>query len=91
MWGVRRIEGELRKLGFDISYMTVYKYLPKQFASPSPGWRVFLQNHMKETAAVDMLVVVTLTFRLIYAMVLISHGRRKILHIAVTEHLRRSG
>jgi transposase InsO family protein len=85
-WGVRRIEGELRKLGFDISYMAVYKCLPKQFTSPSPGWRTFLQNHMKETAAVDLLVVVTLTFQLIYAMVLISHGRRKILHIAVTEH-----
>jgi transposase InsO family protein len=41
---------------------------------------------MKETAAVDMLVVVTLTFQLLYAMVLISHGRRKILHLDVTEH-----
>jgi transposase InsO family protein len=85
-WGVRRIEGELRKIGINISYMTVYKNLPKFAAPPSPGWRAFLSNHMKETAAVDFLVVVTLSFQLLYAMVLISHGRRKIIHIDVTDH-----
>ncbi len=85
-WGARRIEGELRKLGFEITHSTVYRYLREQFISPSPGWRVFLRNHMKETAAVDMLVVVTLGFQLLYAMVLISHRRRKILHFDVTEH-----
>lgn len=83
-WGVRRIEGELRKLGFDICYMTVYKMLPRQYSAPTPSWRVFLANHMRETAAVDFFVVVTATFHLLYGMVVINHGRRRILHHAVT-------
>jgi putative transposase len=83
-WGVKRIQGERRKIGFNISHVAVYNYLPKQFSSPSPGWRVFLRNHMKETAAVDFMVVVTVTFQLLYAMVLISHSRRRILHLGIT-------
>lgn len=85
-WGCRRIAAELGKIGFDISYMSVHKLMPHSYTSPTPGWRVFLHNHMKETAAVDFLVVVTLSFQLLYAIVVISHGRRRIVHFGVTEH-----
>jgi transposase InsO family protein len=41
---------------------------------------------MHDTAAIDMFVVVTLSFKLLYGLVIISHNRRKILHFDATEH-----
>jgi hypothetical protein len=86
IWGVRRISGELKKIGFNVSATTVANYLPRYRSPPSPGWKAFLANHAKEIAAVDFLVVVTMSFHLLYAMVVISHGRRRILHVDVTSH-----
>jgi putative transposase len=37
-------------------------------------------------AAIDMFVVVTAAFRLLYVSVILSHARRKILHLNVTQH-----
>jgi hypothetical protein len=85
LWGVRRIQGELLKLGYDISTTWICKILRRSARPPSPTWRVFLRNHMPETAAVDMFVVFTLAFRFLYTMVVISHERRRIIHFAVTE------
>jgi transposase InsO family protein len=84
-WGCHRIAGELKMLGFKVSDTTVYRYMPRRLGCPSPGWRAFILNHMKETAAVDFLVVFTVTFQLLYAMVVISHSRRRIIHFGVTE------
>ena len=86
LWGVRRIQGELLKLGFDVTPQCIWKYLRKRRRRPpSPTWRVFLRNHMHETAAIDMFVVFTVTFKFLYAMLVVSHQRRKILHFSVTE------
>ena len=63
--GAPRIHGELLKLGIDVSQATVGRYLPWRPAVPSPSWRSFLRNHMQDTAAVDMFVVVTAKFRLL--------------------------
>jgi transposase InsO family protein len=41
---------------------------------------------MHDTAAIDMFVVVTMSFRLLYAMIIVSLDRRKILHFSTTEH-----
>jgi putative transposase len=49
-------------------------------------WRTFIRNHMAVTAACDFFVVLTLTFRLLYGFVVLSHDRRRIVHIAVTAH-----
>jgi transposase InsO family protein len=46
----------------------------------------FLRNHMKVTAACDFFVVPTLTFQLLYAFLVLSHDRRRIVHVAVTRH-----
>src|SRR5581483_36075 len=85
-WGIHRITGELQKLGFNICDTTVYRYMPTKGGAPDPGWMAFVRNHMKETAAVDFFVVVTVTFRLMYAIVLMNHSRRRIIHFGVTEH-----
>lgn len=85
-WGAGRIQGELLKLGYKITKPTVAKYLARYPLSPTPGWRTFLRLHMHDAAAIDMFVVFTMSFRLLYAMIIIRLDRRKILHVATTEH-----
>ena len=84
LWGAPRIHGELLKLGFDVSQATVGRYLLWRPKAPSPTWRSFLQNHRPDIAAVDMFVVVTATFRLLYALLVLGHERRKVIHFDVT-------
>jgi putative transposase len=84
LWGAPRIHGELLKLGIEVSQATVGRYLPWRPKAPSSTWRSFLQNHRHDTAAVDMFVVVTATFRLLYAVVVLGHERRKVIHFDVT-------
>jgi transposase InsO family protein len=86
LWGAPRIHGELLKLGIAISQATIGRYMPWRPKVPFPTWRAFLQNHMTDMAAVDMFVVATATFRLLYAVIVLSHDRRKIIHFDVTAH-----
>jgi putative transposase len=53
---------------------------------PSPTWRRFLRNHMSDTAAVDMFVVATATFRLLYTVIVLGHDRRRIVHFDITRN-----
>jgi Integrase core domain len=86
-WGAARIQGELQKLGYKIGKRTVQEWLARfPPRPPGPSWRAFLRAHMHDTAAIDMFVVVTMSFRLLYAMIIVSLDRRKILHFGTTEH-----
>ena len=80
LWGAPRIHGELLKLGIDVSQATVARYLPWRPKVPSPTWRSFLHNHLHDMAAVDMFLVVTARFQLLYALVVLGHERRKVIH-----------
>ncbi len=84
LWGAPRIHGELLKLGIEVSQATVSRYLPWRPKAPSPTWRSFLQNHRHDIAAIDMFVVITASFRLLYALVVLGHERRKVIHFDVT-------
>lgn len=84
LWGAPRIHGELLKLGFAIAQSTVSKYMLQQRRPPSQGWKTFLRNHADGIAAVDFLVVPTLTFDRLFAFVVLGLGRRNIIWIAVT-------
>jgi transposase InsO family protein len=86
LWGAPRIHGELLKLGFDVSQATVGRYLPWRSKAPSPTWRSFLHNHRHDTAAIDMFVVVTARFQLLYALVVLGNERRKVVHFDVTQN-----
>ena len=86
LWGAPRIHGELLKLGIEVSQATVGRYLPWRPTAPSPTWRSFLQNHMHDIAAIDMFVVVTATFQLLYALIVLGHERRTIIHFDVTQN-----
>jgi len=54
--------------------------------TPSQNWRTFLRNHAEGIAAIDMFVVASASFRLLYVMIILAHDRRKIMRTAVTEH-----
>ncbi len=84
MWGAPRIHGELLKLGFDVSQSTVAKYMPKRRGPPSQGWRAFLGNHAPDIAAMDLFVVPTIGFDLLYALVIVRLERRDLVWIDVT-------
>ena len=86
LWGAPRIHGELLKLGIAISQATVAKYMVRRRGTPSPTWRSFLCNQAQGIAAIDMFVVASASFRLLYVMIILAHDRRKILRTAVTEH-----
>src|SRR5471030_2450278 len=86
LWGAPRIHGELLKLGIEVSQATVGRYMPWRPKDPSPSWRSFLYNHMHNLAAVDMFVVATATFRLLYALIVLGHDRRRVIHFEVTEN-----
>jgi transposase InsO family protein len=86
LWGAPRIHGELLKLGIDISQASVGKYMIRTRRPPSPSWRAFLDNHVKDLIAIDFFTVPTVTFRVLFAFLLLAHDRRQILHFNVTEH-----
>jgi putative transposase len=85
-WGAPRIHGELLKLGIDVCQATVAKYMMRQRQPPSQTWRTFLRNHIGQIVAADFFVVPTVTYRLLFVLVLLAHDRRRIRHIAVTAH-----
>ena len=85
-WGAPRIHGELLKLGIDICETTVAKYMPRRPSDPSPTWKSFLTNHLDQTVALDFFVVPTLTFRILFILVILAHDRRRVLHFNVTAH-----
>jgi transposase InsO family protein len=86
LWGAPRIHGELLKLGIDVGQTSVAKYMARRRGSPSQGWKTFLRNHADGIAAMDLFVVPTVSFRLLYGLLVMAHGRRQILWLGVTAH-----
>ena len=78
LWGAPRIHGERLKLGFTVAQSTVSKYMLRGRRPPSQGWKTFLRNHADGIAAVDFLVVPTLSFERLFAFVILGVGRRNI-------------
>ena len=76
LWGAPRIHGELLKLGIEIGQTTVAKYMAKERRPPSQGWRTFISNHAEGIAALDLFVVPTLSFRLLFCLLILRHDRR---------------
>jgi hypothetical protein len=84
LWGAPRIHGELLKLGFEVAQSSVAKYIVKRRVPPSQGWRTFLRNHAPDIAAMDLFVVPTIGFDLLYALVIVRLDRRDLVWINVT-------
>jgi putative transposase len=87
LWGSERIRGELLKLRIVVSNRSIRRYRGQWLVRPpSQTWRTFLANHAHAVWAADLFVVQTLTFRTLYVLVFIAHGRRELVHLAVTAH-----
>jgi transposase InsO family protein len=86
LWGAPRIHGELLKLGFELAQSSVAKYMVKSCRPPSQRWRTFLRNHAPDIAAMDLFVVPTIGFNLLYALVVVRLDRRDLVWIDVTSN-----
>src|SRR4029434_6902573 len=86
LWGASRIHGELLMLGFEVAQSTVSKHMTRHAKPPSHAVRPFLQNPAAAIAGIDMCVVPTLTFDLLFAFLVLGHGRRQLLWFEVTRH-----
>lgn len=89
LWGAPRIQAELAKLGINVARSPVAKYMVRHRKGrpiAGPSWATFLRIHLRQTVALDFMTVATANFRILYVFVVLSLGRRKILHINVTAH-----
>jgi len=86
LWGAPRIHGELLKLGINISERSVSRLLARKPKPPSQTWRSFLANHVSDTISIDFFTVPTVTFRVLFVLVVLAHERRRVLHFRVTAH-----
>src|SRR5271155_2564312 len=87
LWGSPRIHGELLMLGIEIAQSTVAKYMvPRSLRPPSQSWKTFLRNHAAGIASIDLFVVPTAFFKLLYGLVILSHERRQLVGFGVTAH-----
>jgi transposase InsO family protein len=86
LWGAPRIHGELLKPGFEVAQSSVAKYMVKRRVPPSQGWQTFLRNHAPDIAAMDLFVVPTIGFELLYAYIIVRLDRRELVWINVTAH-----
>jgi transposase InsO family protein len=85
-WGAPRIVGELRKLGIHVTKSTVERYRVRPQKPPSPMWKAFLSNHIRDVVALDFFVVPTVTHKVLFVLVMLAHERRRLVHFHVTEH-----
>jgi hypothetical protein len=86
LWGAPRIHGELQKLGISVSQSTVATFMRRAPRPPSHTWRTFLTNHASQIMAADLFVVPSVTFQLLFVLVVLAHDRRRVVHVAVTRH-----
>jgi putative transposase len=86
LWGVPRLQSELRLLGYEIAESTVAKYRVRSPQPPSQTWKAFLENHAGEIVSIDFFTVPTITFRILFCFVVLRHDRRQVVHFNVTAH-----
>jgi transposase InsO family protein len=86
LWGAPRIHGELLKLGINVGQTSVAKYMARRRRLPSQGWKTFLRNHADGVASMDLFVVPTISFRLLYGLLILQYGRRELVWVGVTAH-----
>jgi transposase InsO family protein len=87
LWGAPRIHGELLKLGFAVAQSSVAKYMARRSNDPSgQSWATFVRNHAAQIAAMDLFVVPTIGFDLLYALIIVQLDRRELVWVNVTAH-----
>ena len=72
------------KLGIEIAQSTVATYMVRRRGPPPQGWKTFLRNHAPEIAAIDLFVVRTIGFKLLYGLAIRLLERRRLVWTNVT-------
>jgi transposase InsO family protein len=65
---------------------SIQKYMARRRGPPSQGWKTFLRNHADGIASMDIFVVPTISFRLLYGLLIVRHYRRELVWLGVTTH-----
>jgi transposase InsO family protein len=87
LWGHRRVQAELARLGFTVSARTVATYMLRPYDGvPSPGWRECLTRQAKDIWACDFFSVRTIFFRTLHVFFVMHHETRQIVQVRVTRH-----
>jgi hypothetical protein len=87
LWGHRRIQGELLKLGITLAPSTAWVILHAAGIDPAPRrsghtWQQFLRAQATGILAVDFLHADTVTLKRLHVLVFIEHGTRR-MHLGV--------
>jgi putative transposase len=67
-----------------VAERTVSRLIPKRRTPPSQTWRTFLTNHLRDLVSIDFFTVPTTHWRVLFALVVLAHHRRRVLHFNVT-------
>jgi putative transposase len=89
--GERRIQGELLKLGYPLSNSTIRKLLRRHRLGPAPRrsgptWSQFLRAHARAVLACDFLAVDSVRLGVLYVLVFLEIGSRRVLFCNATAH-----
>ena len=69
----------------DVAKSTVETYRVRPRQPPSPTWKTFLHNHVKDLIALDFFVVPTVTHKVLFVLLILAHERCRIVHFNITE------
>ncbi len=89
LWGVKRIQDELHKLGYPLSKRTVAKYMHQARRARPPSqtgqtWATFLSHHAHDIWAYDFLQTYDWLFRANFVFFIIELDSLRVVHFAVT-------
>ena len=84
--GYEKLEGEMRKLGLDVSYITIRNVMNRHGLPPAPdrsssSWRRFLNHYKEQFLACDFFTVETLGLKTLYVLFFVEHATRQV-HVA---------
>jgi len=88
LWGAEVIRLTLLNLHYDPPCEdTIRKYMVKPRPhKKSTTWLPFLRNHLNVSWAIDFFTVSTIRFATLYVFLVLAHGRRKVVHLAITSN-----